>query len=307
MSASVLPLPTPLRRGDRVQLVAASSALDHAATLEAGVELLRSWGLVVDGDPAALVRRRWGYLAGRDEERREDLRPRAGECQEPPALLACVRGGWGAARLLENRPRAEAGWLLGFSDVTALLLDRVAQGRGGGVHGPLLTTLFNEPDWSRERLRALLFGEPVAPLQGAGWQGGCAEGPLLVANLTVASHLLGTPHLPALAGAILVLEDVGEAPYRIDRMLTHWRLCGALQQLAGLAFGSFSGCEDDADDGEAEERRFTLEQVLRERSGDLGIPVVSGLPVGHAPGNAALPLGVMARLDGERGLLSLQL
>ncbi len=302
MISSPLPLPRPLQTGDRVRLVAASSALENGEALAVGLELLRDWGLRIEGDPLALLQRRWGYLAGRDAERLADL-IQPPDAHEPAALLACVRGGWGAARLLERRPPAEADWLLGFSDVTSLLFDRVAQGRSGGVHGPLLTTLAAEPEWSRERLRALLFGEPLPPLQGESWQGGIAEGPLLVANLTVATHLLGTPHLPPLAGAILVLEDVGEAPYRIERMLTHWRLCGGLQQLAGLGFGSFSGCEDD--DERPEQRRFSLEQVLRERSADLGIPVVAGLPVGHTAGNAALPLGVRARLDGERAQLSL--
>ena len=301
----MLPLPTPLRRGDRVRLVAASSALQSGESLAAGLELLRSWGLTIEADPAVLVQRRWGYLAGRDGERLADLSPDPTDAAAAAALLACVRGGWGAARLLERRPPAAAGWLLGFSDVTSLLFDRVAQGCGGAVHGPLLTTLAAEPPWSQERLRSLLFGEAVPPLPGEPWWGGSAEGPLLVANLTVATHLLGTPHLPPLAGAILVLEDVGEAPYRIERMLTHWRLCGALQQLAGLAFGQFSGCEPDPD--VPSDRRFSLEQVLRERSGDLGIPVLADLPVGHVAGNAALPLGVRARLDGDRGVLQLLL
>lgn len=140
---------------------------------------------------------------------------------------------------------------------------------------------------------------------GVGWSGGTATGPLLAGNLTVATHLLGTRHLPHLQGAILVLEDVGEAPYRLDRLLTHWRLCGALQQLAGIGLGRFTGCDDpDGEPGEAGSepaRRFTAEQVLRDRTADLGIPVVARLPVGHEPGNAALPLGVRARLDGQRG------
>ena len=238
MNAPCLALPAPLRRGDRVGLVAASSALDDGAKLAAGLELLRGWGLVVEDRPA-LLERRWGYLAGVDAERAADL-----VAEPPPALLACVRGGWGAARLLERPLALGKGWLLGFSDVTSLLWARVAQGQGGAVHGPLLTTLAAEPAWSQERLRALLFGEPVPDLEAVGWRGGVAEGPLLVANLTVATHLLGTPHLPALDGAILVLEDVGEAPYRIERMLTHWRLCGALQRLAGLAFGNFEGWEE---------------------------------------------------------------
>jgi len=169
------------------------------------------------------------------------------------------------------------------------------------VHGPLLTTLPSEPEWSQQRLRKLLFGEALPDLQGRGLGGGIASGPLLVANLTVASHLLGSPWIPGLDGAILILEDVGEAPYRIDRMLTQWRLCGALHRLAGLGFGSFSACEDDRPD----QLSFTVKQVLEERTADLNIPRVMDLPVGHQSGNAALPLGRQTRLDGDNGQLSL--
>ena len=298
-------LPEPLRPGDRVQLVAASSALlgeEAQARLQAGIAVLEAWGLQVGRAP--LQGRRWGYLAGRDPERRGDLEAAARRGAE---LLACVRGGWGAARLLEKPLGLPPRWLLGFSDVTSLLWAQLAQGQGGAIHGPLLTTLAAEPAWSQERLRRLLFGEPLADLQGVGWCGGAAAGPLLAANLTVATHLLGTPHLPDLRGAILVLEDVGEAPYRIERMLTHWRLSGALQQLAGIGLGHFTDCDDAAADQAActEQAldRFSLEQVLRERTADLGVPVVSGLPVGHVAGNAALPLGAWAELDAERGRL----
>ncbi len=301
---SFLSLPAPVRRGDPVRLVAASSALEENARLEAGLELLKTWGLEVPQPAIEVSERRWGYLAGRDHERAADLTPLLTQDEEP-RLWACVRGGWGSARLLEGPLALPPGWLLGFSDVTSLLLERVRRGMGGGVHGPMLTSLAGEPDWSRERLRRLLFGEEIDDLEGVGWRGGVADGPLLVANLTVATHLLGTPHLPELEGAILILEDVGEAPYRIERMLTHWRLSGALRQLAGLGFGSFEGCEAaDSRAEEAAERRFSVEQVLRERTLDLGIPVVAHLPVGHAPGNAALPLGVRARLNGGRGRLS---
>lgn len=269
---------------------------------------LESWGLEVE--LPFTPERRWGYLAGRDQERLADLLPSAQAAPgEPPALLACVRGGWGAARLLEGplpMPLKE-GWLLGFSDVTSLLLAQQAKGLRGAVHGPMVTTLADEPSWSQERLRQLLFGEVPGPLQGTAWRGGRAEGPLLVANLTVATHLLGTEHLPDLEGAVLILEDVGEAPYRIERMLTHWRLCGALQQLAGIGFGSFQGCEEPDGEGVSAGERFSLEQVLRERTADLGIPVVAGLPVGHEPGNAALPLGVPCRLDGGNAELCLLL
>ncbi len=282
-----------LRHGDRVRLVAPSSALAGAEKLQAGISCLEAWGLAVEQSFG--LERRWGYLAGDDQARLKDF---AGQA----SLWACARGGWGSARLLEQGWQPLDGWLLGFSDVTSLLWAQVAAGRPGAIHGPLVTTLAAEPAWSQERLRQLLFGEAVAPLEGQGWGGGVAEGPLLVANLTVATHLLGSRWCPPLQGAVLVLEDVGEAPYRIDRMLTHWRLSGALQQLAGLAFGNFSNCEQPEDD---DRPGFCLEQVLRERSADLGIPLLADLPVGHGSVNAALPLGRWARLDGSRGRLAL--
>ena len=313
-----------------MRLVAASSALEDLERLQNGIAVLEGWGLAVEAHPAPL--RRWGYLAGADLERRGDLlasspdrsalagagaeagakagagaAPAAGADQA--ALLACIRGGWGAARLLEQPLALPPSWLLGFSDVTSLLWAQRARGLGGAIHGPLVTSLATEPEWSCQRLRDLLFGHPLADLQGIGWCGGSATGPLLAGNLTVATHLLGTRHLPNLQGAILILEDVGEAPYRLDRLLTHWRLCGALQQLAGIGLGRFTACDDpdgEPGDGSGEPaRRFTAEQVLRDRTADLGIPVVAGLPVGHEPGNAALPLGVRARLDGQRGLLQI--
>ena len=123
---------------------------------------------------------------------------------------------------------------------------------------------------------------------------------LIVTNLNAATHLIGTPWLPSLKGAVLVLEDVGEAPYRIDRMLTQWRSAGLLQQLAGMACGRFSWAEDDILPGD-----FSMEEILEERLGDLGIPLVLNLPLGHGHPNNALPLGAMAQLDGRRGNLSL--
>lgn len=284
---------SPLQRGDEVAVVAASSALESSDNLWRGISILDSWGLRIR--PDVISQRRWGYFAGRDEERRADFQsvPQA-------SLLACARGGWGAARLLEQPFVWQPGWLLGFSDVTALLCARMAAGMSGGVHGPLITTLADEPEWSQRRLHDLLFGDPLLDLQGVSWRGGVASGPLLTLNLTVASHLIGTSFLPDLTGVVLVVEDVGEAPYRIDRMLTQWRLAGLLQSLAGLGFGRFLDCDDASDSG-----GFRLEEVLQERTADLGIPVVANLPVGHGPGgNAALPVGAIATLNGDQGVLS---
>ncbi len=289
-------LTKPLKKGDEVVTVAASSAIEDKTSLEKGIEVLESWGLI--SRPQEIEARRWGYLAGNDESRRKDLEP-----IEIAPLFACARGGWGAARLLESRIKWQPGWLLGFSDVTSLLWARYAAGFDGCVHGPLITTLGEEPPWSKERLRKLLFGEPVPDLTGTTWRGGNCKGKLVVANLTVATHLLGTNYVPNLKGAILLFEDVGEAPYRIDRMLTQWRLAGGLNDLAGIGFGEFKGCVET--ESISDEETFQVEQVLIERTSDLGIPVIGNFPIGHCSGNAALPIGREAILNGDLGRLSL--
>ncbi len=285
-----------LRNGDEVMIVAASSALSQKDSLIEGMTILEKWGLKCR--PESVSKRSWGYLAGDDSVRYNEL-----HSKDHAPLQAFARGGWGAARLLERPQPWQTGWLLGYSDVTSLLLSRLASGFDGGIHGPLLTSLSNEPIWSQERLRSLLFDNHVPDLAGEPWNNGIATGPLVVANLTVASHLLGSSHMPDLKGSILILEDIGEEPYRIDRMLTQWRLAGLLQGLAGLGFGSFTECA--ATEDELTEATFSVEDVLHERSQDLRIPIVGSLPVGHCYGNAALPQGRLAKLDGTKGTLSL--
>ncbi|MCS6815718.1 MAG: LD-carboxypeptidase, partial [Cyanobacteria bacterium] len=139
---------------------------------------------------------------------------------------------------------------------------------------------------------------PPAPLQGTSWVKGEATGVLLPANLTVATHLLHTPWQPPLTGVILALEDVGEAPYRLDRLLTQWRMTGILHQVAGIALGRFSQCHANPN-----RPSFTVEEVLHDRLADLGIPIVANLPFGHDGENAALPVGITATLDGDAGVL----
>ena len=289
--------PSALQPGDRLRVIAPSGALQELETLKQGVEVWRSWGYEVvlpDGFDS-----RWGYLAGNDAHRRHQLT--AALADEACRGLLCARGGYGGARLLEQWrwPNTLPKWLIGFSDITSLLWSLATYGIGG-LHSPLLTTLANEPEWSRQRLRNAVEGRPLANLSGQGWGQGSVKGPLLPANLTVATHLLGTPHAPPLRGAILAFEDVMEAPYRIDRMLTHWRMLGKLQEVKGVALGRFSHCQ--AAEGKPS---FTVEEVLRNRLGDLGIPIVSNLPFGHDGVNATLPVGVPAQLDGDTGTLSI--
>jgi muramoyltetrapeptide carboxypeptidase len=288
--------PLPLKSGDLLHVISPSGRLPDRARLDRGIEIWRERGYRVE--VAAEVLQGWGYLAGTDADRRAQL---AAAWADPDCrAILCVRGGYGGMRLLEdwqwgltNTPK----WLIGFSDITALLWSLARRGIVG-VHGPVLTTLADEPEWSRDRLFGLVTGQPLPPLQGESWVGNVATGKLLPCNLTVATHLLGTPLQPDLTGVILAIEDVTEAPYRIDRLLTHWRLTGILSKVAGIAIGRFSQCDPPAGSSS-----FTVEEVLRDRLTDLQIPIVANLPFGHDGCNAALPVGVEAILDGNTGEL----
>ena len=309
-----------LQPGDLLIAISPSGTLRELTNFEQGVEIWKSRGYRVELSPGFDAR--WGYLAGDDANR---LRQLADALNDPNCRgILCVRGGFGSTRLLEKGKVAAAKntqspitdspcpmphapcpitdshspkWLIGFSDITALLWNYPKLGIWG-VHGPMLTTLAAEPDWSVDRLFDYIEGRPLQSLSGKGWGGGKATGRLFPANLTVASHLLGTPYQPDLTGVILAFEDVSEAPYRVDRMLTTWRMAGALAGVRGIALGRFSRCEIDPNIPS-----FSIEEVLRDRLGDLNIPIVSDLPFGHDGVNAALPVGIMASLDGDSGEL----
>lgn len=288
--------PSWLQPGDCVTVIAPSGALKEHQSFEAGLEVWRSQGYRVN--LGLNWNSRYGYLAGDDVTRRKALQQ---AWQDPDCrAILCVRGGYGSARLLENWnwhkvDLSQPKWLIGFSDVTGLLWS-LAVHQISSLHAPVLTTLAEEPLWSQQRLFNYLQTGSLAPLKGQGWGGGQAEGILLPANLAVATNLLSTTLQPKLEEIILAIEDVGEAPYRIDRMLTHWRLLGAFRGVKGIAIGSFSNCEGTA-------YSWTVEQVLRDRLGDLNIPIVSDLPFGHDGANAALPVGITVKLDGDQGIL----
>ncbi|MBT9311833.1 S66 peptidase family protein [Leptothoe kymatousa] len=295
-------LPAPLVPGDLLYAVAPSGTLRETEKFEAGLQVWRDRGYQIELSPN--YNQRWGYLAGKDHQRRQQL---LAALKNPNYKgILCVRGGYGGTRLLENWqwPTDTQGhpinkWLIGFSDITSLLWSGALS---GGVHGPLLTTISQEPDWSLNRLFTWLANHTLAPLTGESWVTGTATGKLLPANLTVATCLLGTAHEPDLAGAILAFEDVTEAPYRLDRMLTHWRMLGKFDQIAGIALGRFSQCEPPKN-----VPSFSALEVLQERLGDLGVPMVAALPFGHDGENAALPFGIPAKLEAHAdgtGLLS---
>jgi muramoyltetrapeptide carboxypeptidase len=247
---------------------------------------------------------RAGYLAGDDERRLAEL-TRALDDPEARAVVM-ARGGYGLLRLLPfvdlaalaRHPRA----LVGFSDGTALL---AAAARAGivSIHGPVVTQLANLSSEDQRALFERLETPGPAPLFSDLEEiiPGRVQGPLLGGNLEVFSRLLGTPYFPDVAGAILFFEDLGERPYRLDRLVTHLDLAGIFGAASAVVLGDFSGCR------EPEPTRSdspTADQVLIERLGRLPIPVVRGGPFGHGTRNRALPYGALCELDTRSGTLT---
>ena len=289
-------LPALLKPGDLVTAIAPSGAVKSTDLLERGLAIWRERGYRVE--MGENYRSGCGYLAGNDRQRRADLAT-AWQNPECKAIIA-IRGGYGGARLLEDwtwditQPK----WIVGFSDVTSLLWSLTKAGVSG-LHGSVLTTMAAEPEWAIARMFDYLEKGQLDALQGRSRVAGQASGILLPGNLTVATHLLKTPMQPSFEGAILALEDVTEYPYRIDRMLTQWRMMGVLEGVKGIALGRFSRCEPYPGT-----KSWTIKEVLRDRLEDLGIPLIYDLPFGHDGVNAALPVGQPVHLDGDRGILS---
>ena len=276
--------------------IAPSGAVKTTDALDRGLQIWRNRGYRVE--MGQHYQSRCGYLAGSDCQRRSDLAA-AWHKPECKAIMA-VRGGYGGARLLENWSwdLSNPKWLIGFSDITSLLWSLATVGVSS-LHGSVLTTLAAEPEWASDRLFNYLETGRLDSLQGRVGVKGKAEGILLPGNLTVATHLLNTPIQPNFEGIILALEDVTEYPYRIDRLLTQWRMMGVLEKVKGIALGRFSRCEPYLGTSS-----WTIEEVLRDRLEDLNIPLIYDLPFGHDGVNAALPVGRSVCLDGDRGILS---
>jgi muramoyltetrapeptide carboxypeptidase len=317
--------PPALRQGDAVAVVSPSSAVP-IDRLEAGLAVVASWGLrPVEGRHARAVH---GHLAGTDEQRIADLNAAFGD----PAVRAvwATRGGYGLTRILHRldwpalatHPKV----LVGFSDVTALLVAAWQRIGLRTVHGQFVARLHLLTDAARERLRRSIFGDPTVvddqvagvvvlasgsepvggdrvvlasgsePVGGAATAGPVA-GPLVGGNLAVLASLAGTADQLRADGCILLLEEVDEAPYRVDRLLTQLRGSGALDGVAGIAVATPVRCAAPG------VRSATFDEVVRERLGDLGVPLLTDLPLGHVDDQFALVHGATTVLDTTHGTL----
>jgi len=281
--------PPPLRPGDGIGIIAPSGPVTRSE-LQPAVDLLTARGYHVIETPHIYSRQY--YLAGHDDLRLRDLHSVFHD-QDIKAVL-CARGGYGTLRLLDRIDyiliRKHPKIIVGYSDITALLLAIYKKTGLVTFHGPVVK------DISGDRLKNLdafldLASSPkhfsLNLSDGEVLTSGRSKGFLIGGNLTLISHLIGTPFMPSIKGAILFIEERGEPLYRIDRMLSHLRLSGLLKNLAGLIAGEFLDCGDISE----------INRLLKDVTSNIGIPVFSGLPVGHDALNLSIPLGVRAVLD----------
>jgi muramoyltetrapeptide carboxypeptidase len=308
--------PRVLRPGDTVGLVTPSTYVSDPDRLWLAQKTIEELGL--RWKMGRRVGRREGYLGGTVEERVEDLHAMFAD-PEVKAVF-CIRGGYGSAMLLDRLDygliRKNAKILLGYSDITALHLGIQRMAGLVTFHGPVV--LSGLSDWTLEHLRRALFEtkplgrlsnppepRPIRPRHP--WRAvraGKARGRLAGGNLTLISTTLGTPYEIETEGRILVLEDVGEEPYSIDRMLTHLRLAGKLRGIRGLVFGECASCRP-REFQPGFESTFSVGEVVQNLLGGLDVPVLTGLVIGHTDDQLTLPLGVEAELDADAGALTI--
>jgi muramoyltetrapeptide carboxypeptidase len=304
--------PGRLRPGDTVGLVNPAGATWEPVHVEIAAESLGVLGFQARRGKHLLSRR--GYFAGTDEERAADLNAMFAD----PAVRAihCLRGGWGSARLLSlldwdvisRNPKI----LLGYSDITALLLALHAKTGLVTFHGPVASAQWNpfNVGWMK---RVLQQGEAVTfenlreveedhltavENRVQTLTPGLARGRLLGGNLTVVTSLLGSGYLPEWDGCILFLEDVEEAPYRIDRMLTQLRLAGVLQKARAVVWGHCTDCEPGRGYGS-----LTVTDVLHDHLKPLGVPAWQGAMIGHIERQFTLPVGIEVEVNAAAGTI----
>jgi muramoyltetrapeptide carboxypeptidase len=304
---TALTRPPRLRPGDRVALVAPSGPVPDER-LDAGLDILRGWDL----DPVVMPHTRethpaLGYLAGADEARARDLTE--AWCDPSVSAVICARGGYGVQRMADLADWAAmraAGpkVFVGYSDITALHEAFAVRLGVATLHGPMAgATTFLKDARTQESLRATLF-EPESvqtlhALDGARTMApGRARGTTLGGCVSLLAADLGTAHArPSARGGLLLIEDVGEEDYRLDRILTQLLRAGWLDGVVGVLLGSWAEC------GPYEQIRA----VLADRLGGLGVPVVEEFGFGHGPTNLTVPLGIPAVLDADARTLTLDL
>jgi muramoyltetrapeptide carboxypeptidase len=308
-------IPNRLHAGDTLALICPASPPPNPQTIDDSIRALEDMGFKVK--PGKNLRKRLGFLAGTDSERAGDIM-RAFKDKKVQGIV-CVRGGYGAPRLLplldyaaiQENPKV----FVGYSDITALHCAFLSKANMVSFHGPCTAAelvekdfpVFSKASWMRNLTSAEPYGsilEGYAENTVSIMRRGTASGKLVGGNLSLLVSLMGTSYLPTFKNRILFFEDVYEKPYRLDRMLTQLLNGGLLKEVAGIAIGLCEGCDDPKAKTAGEYRQSALD-VFKERLASLKVPIVCGLPFGHVPFNVTLPVGVEATLDGNKGDLIL--
>ena len=306
--------PKRLARGQTIGLIAPSSNVVENEEIYYARDVLKSFGF--DVKPGKHLFERRGYLAGLDKMRADDVN--AMFADENVDGIVCLRGGYGSPRILPyldySAIQANPKVIMGYSDVTALLNAIYTKTGLITFHGPIAGQRFS--DYTLSSFKKVLFeaqsntilAEAPPFEEKEGWVEkdnrltvivpGKAEGQLIGGNLSLMTSLAGTDYEPDYSGKILFLEDVSEAPYRIDRMLTHLKLAGRLQKVAGIVFGKCTECY-------SHRNSLSLEQVLYDHLEPLGVPVVRGAMIGHIDDMATIPVGAKAEINTENGPIRL--
>jgi muramoyltetrapeptide carboxypeptidase len=302
-SPSVI-LPTAMQQGDTIGLVAPSGPIIHQDNLDKGIQILKDAGYKLKfyrdfGNTE-------GYLAGSDQERADEFNSIWSD-PEVKAVIA-ARGGYGSLRMLDmldlEHVQKNPKILIGFSDLTVLL---TAIHKITGMvtfHGPVVTTLASIDQTSRKSFFDALSGNilpSISPDRLTIVQNGQADGILLGGNLTTLAHLLATPYDTSWQDVILFIEDIGESPYRLDRLLTHLAKAQKLDNLSGLIIGTFT----ETDTTESPDLAKCICERILELVGDQDIPIWADFPVGHGSRNLTLPLGIRVQMDSTGRTLNL--
>jgi len=288
--------PPRLTPGDTIGIVAPAGPFDPK-NFSQGLSTLESLGFRTRVSDE--IFEKTGYLAGNDAQRARLVN----RLFKDPAInaIVCARGGFGSLRIL---PLVDFGIIrknpkvfVGFSDITALLTAITNRSGLVSFHGPVVTTLAKASEMTCNTLLGAISSDmplEVQPANGVVIQAGRAQGPLIGGNLTTLCHLLATPFEPRFKHRILLLEDRGEALYRIDRMLCQMKLAGCFDDIAGLVLGSFEECGDLG----------VIYQIFQEHFQDIHIPILAGFDIGHGKQNMTIPFGIEAILDTDKQLLS---
>ncbi|MBU1098342.1 MAG: LD-carboxypeptidase [Ignavibacteriae bacterium HGW-Ignavibacteriae-2] len=303
--------PQKLKKGDLIGVISPASSPDDLTRIEKGIKYLESNGYnVLVGKN---VGKEKGYLAGDDDERLSDLHEMFGN--KNVKAIFNVRGGYGSGRLLDkinyNLIKKNPKIFVGYSDITALQLAFYAKTGLVTFAGPMVAVDFwkDEVDTFTEEVfwRTITSTKKIGKIQNPNQEKlfilskGRGEGKLLGGNLALVGSIMGTPYFPSFKDSVLILEDIGESPYRVDRLLNQLRLGNVLKQVNAIILGRFVDCYDS----DTSKKTQTLNEVISDYLENLNIPIIYNVKHGHISENITIPFGIKCNVNASRGFIDI--